>query len=138
MIAPSAIQQRDPRAGAALVMVLMLMAVVGTLGIGYWRQLHYSLAAVRLSAKEASALALADAGIARAVAELRAGHTDFTGVADQPLGQGRYRVALQRETDGAIQIEAEGSLGEAHDPLHRQQRHARWHDGVLSYLPEAR
>jgi len=128
----------DPRSGAALLLVLMLSAVFATLGMTYWRQLHVDMAGVRIAAKESTAQALADAGIARAVAELRAGNAAFTGVEAVALGRGHYSVRITREADGTVLIASEGALGELKDPLHKQIRRARLVGAQIHYLSEAR
>ena len=134
----SAPKHRDPRSGTALIIVIVFMAIFGTLGIGYWRQLHFSIAEARVSAKESAALALADAGIARAIAELRAGNTAFAGVAAAPLGKGHYTVSVTHDANGSVVVESVGTLGEADDPLHQQRRRVRIVGAKLDYLEERR
>lgn len=126
------------RRGGALVMVIMAAAVLGVLGASYWRHLHSRVGAARLAAHEASALALAEAGIAHAVVLLRSKGDLPSDLPLHPLGDGHYRVRFERAADGSVQIESVGSLGFAHEPLNAQTLRAQWAGGALHYTTEGR
>lgn len=133
----------EPERGAALLAAVVCLLVFGGFGTAYWSQLHVTLAHARGFAKEQRAHALAEAGIARALAELRAGNTGFAGTEPCALGEGFYTVRVAPAPGGALLLEATGALGSAAEPLHAQRIQARVQGAAgaalqIQYLPEAR
>ncbi len=98
--------------GAAMLAAVFMMGVFSILGAAYWRQLHASLSHTRDLTKGQLSRELAEAGIARAVAELRVGNADFSGVEKVPLGDGVYSVQVAPEGDAQRLVTAVGALSD--------------------------
>jgi Tfp pilus assembly protein PilX len=107
--------QKHPQRGAAMLLAVIMMAVFAIMGSAYWRHLHVSIAHARDGAKQQLSRELAEAGIARAIAELRAGHTTFTGVERVPIGEGIYTVELTPLEGTTREITATGALADGNE-----------------------
>ena len=128
--------------GAALILALMLMAALGLFGTAYWSHLHSTLASVREQAKRQAAHALAESGIEVALAEFRAGNPAYVGAPPRALGDGFFKVAVNKEADGALLVESTAALGVPAEPHHPQTVKACIRLGAggapvaIQYLPE--
>lgn len=104
--------RRHGERGAALLIAVVMMGVFAIMGTAYWRHLHVTLAHARGNAKLQVSRELAEAGIARAVAEMRAGNTAFTAADRVPLGEGVYSVAISPGPGDTREIIAMGALAD--------------------------
>lgn len=120
---------RHAERGAAMLLAVALMGVFAIVGGACWRHLHVSLAQVRDTAKAQLSRELAEAGLARAVAELRAGNTSFTGAERVPLGEGVYSVSLAPAADGARAVTATGALADGNTLRREVKIRALLHTG---------
>lgn len=107
--------------GAAMLLTVIMMGVFAVMGTAYWRHLHVTLSHARDNAKAQISRELAEAGIARAIAELRAGNVAFTSAERVPLGEGIYSVTLGPKSTNIQEVTATGALADG-DELRRLVR----------------
>lgn len=124
--------------GAALIVAVVLLGVLGLFGTAYWQHLHFTLKAARDYAKEQSAEVIAESGIAVAVAQLRAGQAPAAGVS-QRVGEGYYTLRVTPGAEGTTEIASTGAFGEPGKPVHARTVRVRVAAGgaKVEYLQEA-
>ncbi len=97
--------------GTALLIAIGYVAILSIISSTFVVYLNRSIS--RTSVQERTVLArnLAEAGIDKALAELKSGNAAYTGETNTPLGQGTFSVSVTR---GALQgeyiIESTGSI----------------------------
>lgn len=97
--------------GSALLLAVLLVAIMGIGSTALWRLLHSTLAEGRRYEKSEMALHLAEAGLEKAVAELRSQPDTYRGETDTQLGRGRFSVAVQPGPHpGEYRLESTGKL----------------------------
>jgi len=95
--------------GAALVLALLLIIILGIGAAASWRHMHVTLKRGETVANDEAALQLADAGVNRAAAMLSADPA-YRGEERTPLGDGFYTVTVRPLADGRYVAEARGTL----------------------------
>jgi len=100
-------EYRDGRRGAALVFVMGVFAVVTISLASFLSLLHASINYARREEAHARAVHAAEAGLEKAVAELRAGRTDYAGDTGIAVGDGKFSVGIEGE-NGAYTITSTG------------------------------
>lgn len=99
------------RRGSALVLVLVLVFITGA-GAGLaWRMVQQQFSVQQYAARDAKAHHLAEAGVATAIAALRADPA-YRGEADTPLGEGVFTVEVAPGAPGAYRVRAEARLAD--------------------------
>ncbi len=99
------------RRGAALIMAIMLVAVMGIGAGAVWSYLHVTLKQGQRTENDAVAQCLAEAGLDKAIAELRA-KRPYTGEKDTWLDGGRFAVEVTRGAGpGDYVLRATGERG---------------------------
>jgi hypothetical protein len=88
------IRKRDDE-GLALLAVMGYLAALMVLSGAFIALLHVTLAHARRAEMRQVCLNLGEAGIHKAVAELAAGHDQYRGEQDTPLGEGAYSVSVE-------------------------------------------
>ena len=86
---------RKSERGTALMFALVVLVILSTGTALLWKQLHDNLAQQRRSWHQEQAFQLAEAGLERAVAELRVAPDTFRGCEETALGSGTYEVKVQ-------------------------------------------
>jgi len=87
-------QARKGERGTALIFALLVLFILSAGTTALWSQLHGNLAAQRRAWHQEQAFQLAEAGLERAIAGLRAAPDAYTGEVDTPLGPGAYSVTV--------------------------------------------
>lgn len=101
---------RPSRRGAALLLALGLLAVLGMASAVLWAHLHRSHDLLRWETRREIAYHLAEGGLDYALAHLR-NTPDFREAADLPLGRGRFSVSVTA-LPGGFAILSTGTVGE--------------------------
>ncbi len=102
---------RNPRSGAALILAVVLVMVLGIGASAVWRYLHITLKETTRHEKLSVALHLAEAGLDKAVAELRA-KPEYRGEHKTALGLGRFSVTVTEESPNVFRLESTGEMAE--------------------------
>jgi len=89
--------RKSNQRGAALILALLLVAIMGIGCTAVWRYLHTTLSETRRYERTETVQHLAEGGLEKAVAELRAAGGRYRGEEHTPLGAGRFSVAVQPE-----------------------------------------
>lgn len=118
----STARKQDTRErGAALILALGYLTVITFLAAGFLGMVRYAMDASAERQRAARAMALAEAGLDKAVAELRVS-PDYEGEQDTPLGSGRFSVRVERAGgQGSYRVVAEGLT----EPAFAKSAHAR-------------
>ena len=87
-------RRRHGERGTALIFALMVLLILSMGTAALWSQLHGNLAAQRRAWHKEQAFQLAEAGLERAIAGLRAAPDAYTGETDTPFGPGTYSVTV--------------------------------------------
>ncbi len=104
--------QRNER-GAAIILAVILVAVMSIGVSAVWKYLHVTLGEEKRMENAEAALHLAEAGLEKAVAELRVRPDGYRGEIGTPLGAGRFSVEVRPGTVRAnYQIVSRGEAGE--------------------------
>jgi len=118
-------KRRDAKrgeSGAALLMVLVLMAIGSMLSASFYSMLHIGLAGAYQRGRVQTAMNLADAGLETAVAALRLDRR-YAGQEDTPLGDGTFSVTVApREKPGSWRIVSTGIFKRNADSFHAKAR----------------
>ncbi len=103
---------RNPRNGSALLMAVVLVMVLSIGAAAVWHYLHVTLRETARQEKLTMALHLAEAGLDKAVAELRA-RPGYQGEQKTPLGRGRFSVTVTPQAaSGGFQLVSTGEVAE--------------------------
>ncbi|HPO14129.1 MAG TPA: hypothetical protein PLI09_11840 [Candidatus Hydrogenedentes bacterium] len=102
---------RNQRSGAALILAVVLVMVLGIGASAVWRYLHITLKETTRQEKLAVALHLAEAGLDKAVAELRT-TPEYRGEQNTPLGQGRFSVVATTTAKDNFHLVSTGEMAE--------------------------
>jgi len=104
--------QRNER-GAAIILAVILVAVMSIGVSAVWKYLHVTLGEEKRMENAEAALHLAEAGLEKAVAELRVRPDGYRGEICTPLGAGRFSVEVRPGSAHAVyHIVARGEVGE--------------------------
>lgn len=102
---------RDGERGTALIFALVVVFILSVGTSVLWRQLHMNLEEQRRAWHREQAFQLAEAGLDRAIAQLRARGAAYTGESGVPLGAGHYSVSVSAgDSPGAYVIESTSRL----------------------------
>lgn len=104
---PGGRRHRDGERGAALVLVMGVFAVVTISLASFLSLLHASINYARHEEAHGRAVHAAEAGVEKAVAELRAGRTDYAGDTGIAVGDGKFSVGIEGE-NGVYTITSTG------------------------------
>ena len=104
------VQKRLSDRGAALIIVLALLAAAAMLSASFYIMLHHTLDDTYRRGREQAALALAEAGLDKTIAFLRAGPKEYQGEEETALGAGYFstRVNAIEGIRQAWRIQAKG------------------------------
>jgi Tfp pilus assembly protein PilX len=110
--------RRSSTRGSVLIFVMLLVAILGLGTAEAWRHLHMTLKESTRIEYALNAQHLAEAGLDKALAALRA-HADYRGEADTALGMGRFSVTVTPAADAprSYVLLATGKAGEAEHPI---------------------
>ncbi len=114
---PSRNDKRGER-GVALLMALFLLAALSIGTTAAWQFMNRTFDEGRRFQHGQKTLLLAEAGLEKAVAELR-NDPAYAGDKDVPLGEGRFTVCVTRRQGTIFSLESFGRLG---DPKHETFR----------------
>lgn len=104
---------RRNECGSAIILAVILVAVMSIGVSAVWKYLHITLGEEKRIENDEAALHLAEAGLEKAVAELRVRPDDYRGEIGTPLGAGRFSVEVRPGTARAVyHIVARGEVGE--------------------------
>lgn len=98
--------------GSALLIAVTVLAIAGIGVAVVWQQLHTTLAYTQNQASSRQAAYLAEAGLDKAIALVRA-QPGYAGETDTPLGEGRFSVQVTQTAPGHYRIVATGLLDRA-------------------------
>jgi type II secretory pathway component PulK len=108
---PSDRSKRRSR-GAALIMALLLVTIVGVGAAAVWQYLHITLKESTHAESREVVFCLAEAGLDKAIAMLRT-KPDYSGEKNTPLGEGQFSVRVTpAKVPGQYQVKSEAFLGE--------------------------
>jgi len=96
------------RRGVVLVMVVFIVALLGAIVMGMLQIETEEIQIMRNHIHAAEALAVAEAGLNDALAELRADATWNDGFADKPFSGGAYSVTVDATQVMSVGISAQG------------------------------
>ena len=107
--------------GAALILALGYLTVITFLAAGFLGMVRYAMDASAERQRTVRAMALAEAGLDKAIAKLRVA-ADYEGERDTPLGTGRFSVRVERAGGpGGYRVVAEGVT----EPAFAKNAHAK-------------
>lgn len=99
------------KSGSALIAVVVYLLIVTSLSVAFFGTLHRAMSQARINEQHRQCRYLAEAGIEKALAELRAAPGVYRGEQNTPLGSGTFSVDVAPETaPGAYRIHATGAL----------------------------
>ncbi|MBI5092734.1 MAG: hypothetical protein HZB26_09875 [Candidatus Hydrogenedentes bacterium] len=97
--------------GTALIAVIVYLVIVTSLTTTFFATVHRTMSQARTVERRNQCIYLAEAGIEKAVAELRVNAAGYRGEQDTPLGDGAFSVVVTPENrPGAYRILATGRL----------------------------
>ncbi len=102
---------RNPRNGSALLMAVVLVMVLSIGASAVWHYLHVTLKETTRQEKLTMAMHLAEAGLDKAVAALRA-RPGYKGEQKTPLGRGRFSVTVTKAAAGGFHLVSTGEVAE--------------------------
>ena len=112
--------------GTALLMAIVLVFILGITSAALWRYLHATMHQGRLHEKIEAAQCLAEAGLEKAVAELRVRPASYRGEDKTPLGKGLFSVRVHEgHGPGQYRIVATGALSDGTVVLARRTLEAK-------------
>jgi len=104
-------RKKQNERGTALMFALFVLVILSTGTALLWKQLHGNLEQQRRSWHKEQSLQLAEAGLERAIAELRAAPEAYRGSEAVALGSGVYTVRVTPDdTAGGYVLESHGKL----------------------------
>jgi len=92
---PSSIVNNQFRAGSVLLVVVLLVALLAAVVMGHLQINTEEIQLMQNQIGGAEALALAEAGVNDALAQLKQDSGWYAGFADKPFGAGSYTVVVQ-------------------------------------------
>ncbi len=84
------------RRGMAMGMAILLLGVLTLSAGAFFTLLHMTLSQEAVLQRRAEAMGLAEAGLERAMARLRAGNGAYEGESDRAMGEGVFNVRVAR------------------------------------------
>lgn len=107
----NASRTRNQGAGAALLAVLGYVTAVGLLASSFVLLVHRGMSAMREDQRTVVVMGLAEAGIDKAIAELRSQGPAYEGETATPLGAGEFSVSVTKlKQAGAYEVVSEARL----------------------------
>ncbi len=112
---------RPRAAGSVLIVAIVFVAILSIGTTAALRHLHMTMAEIKRQENVETALALAEAGLEKAFAMLRAHPDTYKGESDTPLGDGRFSVAVTRgPRAGVYAVRSEGIVADGVGPGQKQ------------------
>lgn len=112
--------------GTALIIAIGCLAVLTLFSSGFLVLLHRTADALRRDRLQQQCLILAEAGIEKAVAELRLRPDTYRGEEKTPLGTGRFSVTVERDPGpGTFWIRATGDAVDGDQVIWQESRAVR-------------
>lgn len=104
---------RPREAGSVLIVAIVFVAILSIGTSAALRHLHMTMAEIKRQENVEAAPALAEAGLEKAFAMLRAHPGAYAGESDTPLGDGRFSVAVTRgPRAGVYAVRSEGIVAD--------------------------
>ena len=107
-------KRRTGQQGTALMFALFVIVILSLGTTVLWRQLHGNLEQSRMAWRQEAAFQLAEAGLNRGIAEIRAQGPSYGGVTDAPLGPGTFTlIVTPGNAPGTYEMTSTGMLTNA-------------------------
>ncbi|MBN2312228.1 MAG: hypothetical protein JXR94_24830, partial [Candidatus Hydrogenedentes bacterium] len=106
----------NARRGSAMILALGYLAAISIFAAAFLTLIHRTMSNMARTQRTRAAVTIAEGGIDKAVAQLRAHGADYRGERGTPLGDGRFTVVAKPAGPAAYRIASEGWLTATHGP----------------------